>query len=298
MTTIVQRLLPKPDTLNNQDRLLTYFLSVSVSLHVFFWLIQSLSFLWSNVTPPMDEWAMDADLVTDLRFSAPSQTALPNAQVAPEAAVPSQVLPQLPKKFEVKQAEKIDDAVVEEKAQPDPKTEQAKQQAAQPTAVTAKTDPDEKNRISMEDALKRLAVERLRQEQKDKQLAMKSPKVDELARLKEELAQRPDDLNAGVKGSGGKAGQDRYRGLLQKAVGRHYALPEAYNMKNASLRVIVAIVVNDRGELLSCAIHQSSGDKLFDNLAYKAVKDAAPLPKPPEGQAGESIYLHFTPKSF
>lgn len=289
--------MPKPDTLNNQDRLLHYFIAVSVAVHVLFWIGQGLSSLWTSTPPPIDEWSMDADLVTDLKFSAPSQTALPNAQVAPEAAVPSQLLPQLPKKFEVKQAEKADDPT-EEKAEPDPKTAAEEKQAAQPVATQTKEDLDEKNRISMDDALKRLAVERLRQEQKDKQVAMKAPKVDELARLKEELAQRPEDLNSGVKGAGSKAGQDRYRGLLQKAVGRHYSLPEAYNMKNAGLRVVIAIVVNDRGELVSCSIHQSSGDKLFDNLAYKAVKDAAPLPRPPEGQAGETIFMHFTPKSF
>lgn len=298
MSSLAQRFMPKQDTLNNQDRLLSYFIAVSVALHVFFWIAQGISSLfWTATPPPMEEWSMDADLVTDLKFSAPSQTALPNAQVAPEATVPSQLLPQLPKKFEVKQAEKSDESVAEDKVEPDPKTEAEKKQAQAPVTVP-KEDVEEKNRITMDDALKRLAVERLRQEQKDKQVAMKAPKVDELARLKEELAQRPEDLNSGVKGSGSKAGQDRYRGMLQKAVGRHYALPEAYNMKNASLRVVVAIVVNDRGELISCTIHQSSGDKLFDNLAYKAVKDAAPLPRPPDGQAGEAIYLHFTPKSF
>lgn len=96
----------------------------------------------------------------------------------------------------------------------------------------------------------------------------------------------------------GKKALDRYRLILQKSVRRNYELPEAYNFKNMDLNVVIAIKVTAKGELLTSLVAKSSGDQVFDDLAFSAVQKSAPLPFPPKDQVGQLIHLKFSPKSF
>lgn len=232
---------------------------------------------------------MDADLVSDLQLNSPKDTALPKAAPAEEAAVRQNMLPQLTKKVAIDEAqvEKTENTMQD----PDAKKDEAKPEA-KPTSVVAslKNDPDEQNRLKMEDALKRLALEKLKKEKKEAK-ENKAPVNDDLARIKDNLAKNKN-VNAGVVGSGENA--EKCLAMIHQAIKRNYSLPDAYNLKDAKIVVTIGIVLTETGELVRADIAESSGDSVFDQLAFKAVKDSAPLPPCPE-QAGKEILLKMTP---
>lgn len=278
--------------IGNQDELLKRFLMISVAGHMLFFIIDKIP--WFQRAPLVaEEMEIAADLVTDLTVSAPDKTTLPDAVEKDEAAARANMLPQLTKQFVVPEAEKKEDEDGEESADNKPK-EDAKVADPKEMQVKTRQDADEANKMKMQDALKRLALEQLRKQNEAQ--TNQAEKKDALARIKDDLA-KDNKINSGVVGSGIGTTANRYKAMLQQAVRRHYALPEAYNLKDANLLVIVSIVLNERGNVTKQDIYQSSGDKVFDELAFKAVQNAAPFPPPPPDQAGQEILLQFSPKS-
>ncbi len=278
-------------TWNDQDKLIRQLIIISVVVHIIALTIDRFDFSKRKMDIT-EEMEIQADLVTDMSVSAPDKTTLPNAIEKPEPAAPANMLPQLTKKFVIPEEEKAADGEEPEEK----KIEDAENDKNVKSDSTAKTrqDEEEKNKLKMQDALKRLALEKLRKTNEAENA--QADKKDALARIKEELG-KDAKPNAGALGLGSANALKRYRGLVYQAVRQHYALPEAYNLKNADLAVIVEVMLNEKGELVKHEIYQSSGDKIFDELALKAVKNAAPLPPPPKDQIGEPIHLQFTPRS-
>lgn len=275
-----------------EGNLFAFFLFASLSTHFVFFFMQNFEMFKPQTDPvQVEELEIEASLVTDFDFDGATETAIPDAKESDKTAIRDNLLPQLTKKFSILD-EKVDEsaeAIVEEAKPKDGNADKAEEN------LKVVSEKDEVNRLKKMDALKRLALEKLRHEKKDKQT--QADKNDPLARIKEELTKKKSKLIAGGD-LGSKKSVDRYRKLLQKAVRRNYALPEAYNFKNAELNVVIAVKVSERGELASTLIAKSSGDQVFDELAFSAVKKSAPLPHPPQGQAGRVIHLKFSPKSF
>lgn len=238
-----------------------------------------------------DEWEIQADLITDSDFSAPDKTELPDAKIAEEAAAPTNMLPQLTKKFQVEEDTVADEGYAEAV---DTKVAAKPQKSLDQEKLDVRTEKEEANRIKKREALRRLALERLRKQNTSKQA--QAQKESALAKLREELSLRRAQSQKGGSGAGFQI--QKYRSMVQSAVRRNYALPEAYNLRNAQLAVVIAIIVNEKGDIVSSKIERASGDSVFDELAFKAVKKSSPLPQPPTAQAGEWIHLKFTPKSF
>lgn len=287
---------------SNEDRLFRIFVMVSLAVHSLVFVVHSLGFL--HPTPPLvdDEWAsIDADLLPDLESTAPLKTALPNAAPAPEAKVPEQMLPQLPKQVTVESQAKVEDVFVEEKAKEEEEKRKAEEEEAKREAERKKAEElellrkkEEANKLELADLQKRAALEKLRQQEKTAK-QMEAPDKDPMAKLAE-LVSKNDKLNKGAVASLAMQSKARkYGALLKAAVQQNYSLPEAYNLRGATLKVMIAIAVNDRGELSELRIEQSSGDVGFDTLTLDAVKASAPLPRPPPEMAGQSIVLMFTP---
>jgi TonB family protein len=281
-----------PPRYHGEDRLLFSLVLVSALVHSVFLVIDDFGWV-RDPTVVTEEWSMDADLVNDFERAAPAVSALPKAQEAPEAKVPDQMLPQLPKKFAVPEQAKPEEAIAEEKVEEPPK-EEAKPEAPKEEQLNLKTEEQEVNKLTQADALKRLAMERLRLEEKTAK-DVEAPERDSLARLAEEIQKRKK-LNSGTFGSAAaKAKAKQYGATLKQAVNANYSLPEAYNLKGANLKVLIAIAVSERGDLLDLTVNQSSGDRVFDELTVQAVRASAPLPRPPKEMAGEQIVLMFTP---
>ena len=277
------------------ERTFYWMLGASILAHIVFLSLEKMEF-----TPPRDllyeEWSVEADLLVDTNLSFPKSSAIPDAKKAEEARVPDNMLPQLSKKFAIEKKQSKQEEFVEEVVQKKKDEVKGKELKNEKGEVNVKSDPKEANRLKMQDALKRLAMEKLR---KDNKVAkrVEAEKSDPLARLQSELAN--SKIAAGSEGVGANAAaRKHYRGRLKSHIGRYWTVPEAYNLKDANLLVTIAVVINERGFTSSIKIKRSSGDSAFDDMALNAVKNAVPLPKPPKGSAGEEIHLNFTPKSF
>jgi TolA protein len=275
-----------------EGNLFAFFLFASLATHLGFFMVRNINFFEPQDKPMQQELAIEASLITDFDLDGAQETTIPDAKEADEVAIRDNLLPQLTKKFSIEEEKIEDDAIADFEA--DVKDGNVKKKIDEPD-LKIKSDKDESNKITKLDALKRLAIEKLRQEKKD--IVDKAKKTDPLAKIREELTKKNSKiLTAG--GLSGKKALDRYRILLQKSVRRNYELPEAYNFKNTDLSVVISIKVTAKGELMQSLVAKSSGDEVFDELAFSAVKKSAPLPFPPKDQVGQLIHLKFSPKSF
>lgn len=299
---IPRRGRPLPVTRSGQDWLLAGFLVMSASLHVVFVLVEDFS-VFGEPTPLIEEWAMDAEIVTDIDFGAPPESALPDAQKAPEAKAPEDMLPQLPKKFAINEALPEEEVTPDEMVEPtkelekvEKKIEEKKVEPKKIEEVKAKPDDDEQNRLKKSEALERLMKEKLRQ---DKKIAKntQAPLDDPIARLSNEVLKRKT-LNSGAYSGRASAQAQKYGGRLNLAITRNYTLPSVYNYKDRKLAVQVDVVVAENGDLRSLKVTQASGEAAFDDFVVEAVKASAPLPPPPKELLGKQITLSFTPGSF
>lgn len=287
----VERNLYFNNALPGEAKVFRRFLVASIGIHVAILLLDQFGLLDYSL-PLHDDWA-SVEVEMDLGISGASDTSLPKAKQNEEAAVPQNMLPQLPKNFAIRDGAQQEPGEAEPKLDAPKENEVKEAQEDKPDQpLNLNQDENEKNLLEKNDALRRLALEKLRKQKQAEEL--QAQKSDALARLKQDKENQSVAQDGSV-GSG--LARQQYVGALRKAVSKHYAIPEAYNLKDANLNVIIAISVDERGELLSSKIHQPSGDEVFDQIALKALKDAVPLPRPPNDQIGQVIYVKFSPKS-
>lgn len=286
----------------DQGLILKRFLFVSFAIHALVFLVR-IDDWFPESKPIMEELVIEAELMPDLNMDGAKDDALPNAAKAEEIKVIKQILPQLPKVFELekKVEEKKEDALAEEEVD---KSKKYEEEQPKPLEEKEKSNESEvaKNevnkdamKIKKKEALERLLKEAARKEEKfaDQTSAPLSKK---LAQRKEELESQDD----GSSGGGGISGirMNKYRKALYRAIKRNYSVPAAYNLQNAEIVAKISIVLNASGDVREIKVHESSGDEAYDYLALKAVKDSVPLPKPPKEQAGKMIIISFNPRTF
>ncbi len=275
----------------DEDRLFKKLFVFSVLGHLVFFTIDKFDFFSSTPEPLVEEWSIDTDLMTD-NPGAVTQTTLPKAVESDEVKVPDNLLPQLPKNFAIEQPKKA-----EEDGEVEP-LKNAKVGESKPDQVDkapdVKDDKTDANKVAMKEAIKRLALEKLRKEQKDvKGREYKAQKSDAMARLRSELqAAKVGDAAEGGGGTGVE--EKKYGALLKKAIQKHYSLPQTFTSNVASLKVILAITVDELGQLVAVRVQTSSNDPTFDEYSIRAAKAAAPYAKPPESQVGKEIHLVFS----
>lgn len=250
--------------------LIKVFLFLSISAH--FLLFNVDYYGWLDTTKPIiQEWSIDTDLMTDEEFDdLPSATSIPDAKPAPVPKVPDRLLPQLPKKYNIKEEKVAEDGLGE----PDEKKKEGKEDKAEPGAVVKNQQED--NKLEKRDALKRLMLEKIRAEQKEASQKLVAEQ-NEFAKL----AQK-------IKGRTGK-GIETWRQSIRKAITRKFNLP--LNMEGKALVALVQVKLNTRGRILAINLVQSSGDQLYDRLAIDTVKNAEPFKPPPESFVGKFFTL-------
>ena len=272
-----------------------HFTKVAVACFFVHLLVLCLNPKWFFSPPRIDmeeSIAVDMDFMADLKMEVPQENALPKAVKADELAVPANLLPQLPKKFEVEEEKKSEEqAIAEEK---DPKAEDAlaKEPVAPPDQAVPKMKEDP-NKVTRDDLLKRLAVEKLKRDNKV-DLKMKAQK-DAIAKLKEDTVTADTKTNSGA-GTPGVNGLQvrRYEGLLKAAVKRNLFLPKTFEFDQAVLVSQLSVVINGKGELMEVSLARSSGNGAYDQAVILAVQNSGPLPKPPEEYAGKTITFNFS----
>lgn len=271
----------------DEERLLLIFLGFSFFVHVLVFGIGQLG-LDAHNEPLTSEWSIEVDVAAE---SSSGQSALPKAERAETAKVSSKMLPQLPKSFAIEKAKEKAEAVPEEpvkkKAKPAP-VKDSQEEKSQDSA-TKENDEQVAKKLKMKEALKRLALEELRKKEK---IAKKTqaPSEDPLARI----------ADAALKGKGGsgsavnKMALQKYGSLLRKQISRHYNLPHTFTSSIAELKVVLVIVINGKGKLVSVKVRESSKDSVFDEYTIAAARRASPFESPPKSLAGRPFELVFT----
>ena len=264
-----------------QDRMFVSFIFVSIACHVLAFTFHHLS-MFSTPIPLTNEWMIDTELVVDSDVSGD----------AAKVELSKELLPQLPKSFSIKEPEKAEEAIPEEK-KVDKLKKQEKEEEKKEAELPNKEKPvdlhikkrDDANQIQIHDALKRLALERLREE---------SAKKDDntLAKISAELA-KGQGTGRG-EGAGGVTASDKYINTLSKIIRSNYTLPPSYEKVPGMFHVTIGMALDGRGELRSIEILDSSGDVTFDNYTLKAAKSAVPYPPPPKEVMGEVIKIRFS----
>jgi len=278
---------------NDDDRLIIVFIVLSIVAHSLFFVLEGFD-LFGDKDFVVNEWVMDAEIVSEIDFAGLEKSAVPDAKIAEEAKVRETLLPQLTKTFSVKEDTKPEDVVADIKEKVEEKVED-KKVAAMPEKtedLQIKTQNKEDNKLDQRDAAKRMAMDRLK-------ALNKTAKTNEAeVSSKDDVATKIlQNLKGGIAGGSARGKQiiDQYVGMVRRAVQSNYSLPEAYNLKGAAMQVTIVVVVSARGDLMKVEIDQSSGDAAFDAMTLDSVKASAPLPKPPQELVGEKIFLAFRP---
>jgi len=278
---------------NDDDRLIIVFIVLSIAGHGLFFVLEGFD-LFEKKDYLINEWVMDAEIISEVDFAGLEKSAVPDAKIAEEAKVRETLLPQITKTFSVKEDTKPEEVVAVEKEKKEEKAEE-KKQAVKPEKtedLQIKTQNKEDNKLDQRDAAKRLAMDRLK-------ALNKTAKTNEAeVSSKDDVATKIlQNLKGGIAGGSARGKQiiDQYVGMVRRAVQSNYSLPEAYNLKGAAMQVTIVVVVSERGDLMKLELDQSSGDAVFDNMTLQSVKASAPLPKPPQELVGEKIFLVFKP---
>ena len=268
-------------------------LILTIALHL---LVLAINPNWFFSAPKIDieqSIAVDVDFMNQLSLDAPQETALPNAKKSDDAAVPANLLPQLPKKFEVEDQKKAEEKpFVEEK---DPKADDslAEKKVATPEKDEVPKTKEDPNKVTKDDLMKRLAVEKLKQENKI-DLQMKAQK-NALAKLKEELSTNDAKSNSGSGAIGVGAIRARtYADLLRTAVKRNLYLPKTFEYDQVKLVTQLSVIINAKGELIDVRLAKSSGNGAYDQAAIAALQNSVPLPQPPADIAGQAITFNLS----
>ena len=284
----------EPVGMPTDHRYFSKILGATLLLHV---LVLTLNPDWFFSMPIVnleESIAVDADFMSDITLNAPQENALPNAKKSEDVAVPSNLLPQLPKKFEVEEQLKTEEKSLADKKEQDIADEADKKQTVPVEKLESQKTQDDPNKVSKEDLLKRLAVERLKQQNKvDKQ--MKAQK-DALAKLKEELVAKDANKNSSLGGAVGVGAirAKNYADLLRAAVKRNLYLPKTFEYDRAQLVTQLSVVLNARGELVDVRLAKSSGNVAYDQAAIAALQNSVPLPQPPSEFVGQPITFNLS----
>ena len=265
----------------DQDSLLKNLIVCSVLVHI---VIFTVSYLEIDPIPrpPMEEWVIDTDLSSDFGDSVATKTVIPNAKLAEKASVPSNLLPQINKSFKLRSKSREDDGISESIS----KIEKSKIKGKKVEGIDRAK--KEKSRLKMKDALRRLALEKLRKQQKTKSTKYRTEQKAALARVRQNLSS-----NSKRNGLGGVAEENKYKAYLERTISRNYDLPTTYKIKKNQSKVHLNITINAKGTLKSAKIKKSSGDKAYDSYTMVALRKSVPFSKPPASLVGRSITLMF-----
>jgi len=103
---------------------------------------------------------------------------------------------------------------------------------------------------------------------------------------------RPTQTKSGKTGKGGKPGAaNGYLGDLMGWLRKHKKYPPELKKKKQQGVVEVKFSIDRNGELLSSAIHKTSGNPLLDEAALQMLAAASPMPSIPEALDRDTLTL-------
>jgi protein TonB len=85
-----------------------------------------------------------------------------------------------------------------------------------------------------------------------------------------------------------------YLEMVRLRIERYKKYPDIARIRNIEGRVTIRFVITSEGGVQGVMVAQRSGNKALDKAALKAVKDAAPFPKPPGHLFKGAVPLELT----
>lgn len=273
-------------------------IGVSIAGHLLLVLLPSLY----NPRPIMPaEIATDVTLISDFDLDAMAvpRAAENTAKEDQEALSDPKMLPQLPKRFEIKEPEEKKVAAIDPEREEKKESKDANAEKNKAGEEEAKKKEKELIEISKKNAFERLMKEQERLRKKEGKKAQEEAKKAK-EEIKELLNNRKKEIaelsKGGITTIGGdpNLNQHPYVGVLRVWIKKHYNLPEIYAQQFAGKPdPIVEIVLSSEGGLAKIDLIQSSSDPVLDQLAIKTIEDSAPFPTPPLDFVGKIIHVPF-----
>ena len=119
-------------------------------------------------------------------------------------------------------------------------------------------------------------------------LSKKKKKTAEKAEEIEVVKKGVYEKGAGIPVEGVSTDSDPYYSLITEKIWSQWVYPDF----DTDLEVIIAIRIDKDGKIVSQEIEKTSGNRLFDRSALKAISKAGPLPPPPaEMEIGIRFHL-------
>ncbi|MFK7823492.1 MAG: TonB family protein [Oligoflexales bacterium] len=277
----------KPEAQKLEAKILRWVLFASLALHFGGFFLKPSKWLEPNPAP-LEEWAIEADI---------SGLELPKGKVhEPAKSLKKEeekrpMLPQLPKKFSIKE-QKDEPKGQDDKLIPQLTEGEKPVKETEEELEVAKAKPeDDATKLFKEDLMKRLKKEQERQET----LAIKKAKQ-EKQKIDSIIKQRKGELAGdSTTHKGGKVTKNHpYIVAITNKISRTYSLPGVYRIETGQMPILV-IIIGKSGKIQELTLHQSSKNLAMDKLALKTVQDAAPFPKPPKEIWGKPIRFRFDP---
>ena len=87
--------------------------------------------------------------------------------------------------------------------------------------------------------------------------------------------------------------EEDYRDIVDRKIRGSVQYPEKAKKRNLQGRVTIAVTIDADGEITGLKITQSSGHRILDRSALKAVKESAPFSNPPDGPVTVIVPIQF-----
>lgn len=270
----------------------------SVVVHIAFFVVD----LSGLIDPPqlkLEELAIETDFISEQDLKEQSAKAIPKAKPNPELAVDKKTLPQLPKVFKIKEQQKPDAPEGEtttEAAEPKKADKVDKVVEEQTKPETQKTDPKpiDALELSKKDALRRLALERLRTDKNIKNKTSPSaPKDTPEVGVKGKDASNKALQQVLTAGAISAADKKTYGLRLKRFISPKYNIPFTFKTGREFLEVTVGFVLESNGRLNKIRVTKGSGNRRFDEHVLKILQAITTYPRPPLDLAGREFELNF-----
>ena len=188
------------------------------------------------------------------------------------------MLPQLPKKFKIKED------VVIDKTLP---TVPGKKKIIQ--------EKENKRKEKMIELTKKEAIKRLLKDKakKDRKIKLRDKKIKDLAKKisseTKNLRQKLDYIKIS-----GLSSYEGYNDILRSWLQKYYTIPRSYNYSLAKNPAKLILILNKKGLITKLDLIKSSNYRLYDKLLLKIIKQAEPFPIPPKSNIGKKMTLSFS----
>lgn len=289
---------PEPSPSQEEAGLIRKLIYASVILHITVFVFD-FSGLIEAPKLKIEDIAIETDFISEQDLKEQSTKSIPKAKPDPELAVDKKTLPQLPKVFNIKQEKKPEAPEGESTTEPvelkkSTKPEPVVKEQSKPETQKTETPKVDALELSKKDALRRLALERLRTDKniKNKTSPAAPKKAPEVG--VEGTADKNRALQRVLTAGSLSASEKKTYGLkLKRFISPKYNIPFTFKTGRQLLEVTVGFVLESNGSLNKIRVTKGSGDSRFDQHVLKILTAIRTYPRPPVDLAGREFELNF-----